>query len=103
MNRAEHLFTKLVEECCEVGQRATKAMRFGPEEVWQDPVGNPEGLTNAELILSEMFDVFAVLELLSEDGLLPSDFDKDYDETLRERKAKVEAMLKFSQTKGTLQ
>lgn len=66
MTRAEHLLTKLLEECCEVGQRCTKAMRFGLQEI-QD--GHNED--NAARIMDEFLDVVAIVEVLQSEGHLP--------------------------------
>lgn len=102
MNRNEHLLTKLAEECCEVGQRATKALRFGINEVQPDPVDNPKGLSNGQRIIDEIFDVFAVLELMTEAGLIAED-QPEYEEWIKGKKEKIEAMLLYSKEKGTLQ
>lgn len=55
----------LAEECAEVIQRATKALRFGLEEVQP---GQP--LTNSERISQEVGDLLAVLERLQRHGIL---------------------------------
>lgn len=59
------LLTILAEECCEVGKRASKALRFGVDEV-QD--GQP--LTNAERIALEVGDVLEVVAQLVDMGTL---------------------------------
>ena len=61
MNRQEHLLTILTEECAEVAQRATKAMRFGMDEIQPG-----QGLTNKERMILEVNDLFAVLSMLEE-------------------------------------
>lgn len=45
MKRHEHLLSILAEECCEVGQRVSKALRFGLDEVQPG-----QDLSNAERI-----------------------------------------------------
>jgi hypothetical protein len=68
MNRQEHLLTIVGEEGAEITQRATKANRFGLEQVQQArddrPEQNPERLTNRERILEEFYDLVAVLDML---------------------------------------
>ncbi len=59
------LLTILAEECCEVGQRCTKALRFGTQEVQPG-----QDLTNAERIEVEVGDIFAVLRKMDELGIL---------------------------------
>ena len=55
MVRREHLLTCLAEECTEVGQRVTKALRFGLAEVQAG-----QTLTNRQRIAEEYRDLVAV-------------------------------------------
>lgn len=66
MNRTEHLLTILAEECAEVAQRATKALRFGLEEIQP---GSP--FDNSTRITHEYADLLAVVKMLQTDGSLP--------------------------------
>ena len=59
------LLTILAEECCEVGQRVSKALRFGIKEIQPG-----QDLTNAERIMEELGDIFAVMELLEKQGII---------------------------------
>lgn len=59
MNRTEHLLWVLAEECAEVAQRASKAARFGLDEVQPG-----QALTNEERLWQEMCDLCAVGEML---------------------------------------
>lgn len=59
MTRLEHLLITLGEECNEVGQRLSKAARFGLTEVQP---GQP--LSNAARIMEEYADLVAVMEML---------------------------------------
>ncbi len=59
------LLTILAEECCEVGQRVSKALRFGVNEIQP---GQP--LTNAQRISEELGDLFSVVDHLVELGVL---------------------------------
>ena len=59
MNRTEHLLFTLAEECAKVAQRLSKAARFGMHEVQPGQL-----LTNRERILSELNDLWAVVEML---------------------------------------
>lgn len=62
------LLTILVEECAEVAQRATKALRFGLDETQP---GQP--FDNAQRLASEIGDLFCVLELMSKEGMISED------------------------------
>jgi hypothetical protein len=66
MTRTEHLLIILAEECVEVAQRCSKALRFGLNEV--EP-GQSD--TNARRIEVEMHDILAVYGMLREVEALP--------------------------------
>lgn len=59
MNESEHLLCCLAEECAEVAQRVSKALRFGLDEVQPG-----QSLTNAERIVGELVDLNAVVVML---------------------------------------
>lgn len=92
MNRAEHLLSIVAEEAVEVAQRATKALRFGVDEVQPG-----QRYTNWERIESEFHDLIAVLEMAHGRPL------NIYRELLDAKKAKVEEFLRLSRDLGTLQ
>lgn len=96
MNRTEHLLTILAEECNEVGQRVSKALRFGLNEVQPGQTRQ-----NTDRLLEEILDLFAVVEMLQEEGLIyiePSIGTAAIDA----KKAKVEKFLEYSKQCGTL-
>lgn len=94
MNRQEHLLTILAEECAEVAQRASKALRFGLGEVQPG-----QELTNAERIVGELTDVFTVAMMLVDEGHLVLENQQDAEAAKR---AKVEKFLQLSEQLGTL-
>lgn len=94
MNRTEHLLTILSEECNEIGQRASKAKRFGLNEIQQE-----QPLTNAERIVQEYADLLAVVEMLVDEGHLVI---PDLSEAKAAKKRKVEEFLRYSASRGTL-
>lgn len=95
MNRVEHLLWVLAEECNEVAQRASKAARFGLQEVQPG-----QGLSNAERIMGEYADLQAAVEMLIEEGALP---EGDLRRQIDMKKAKVEKFLLYSAECGTLE
>ena len=102
MTRTEHLLTILGEECNEVAQRVSKALRFGLSEVYED---HPDGekLNNFERILQEYVQLQAVFNMLDAD--LPTQFTVDPDLTdswWAEKENKVEKFLEYSRKCGTL-
>lgn len=64
MTPSQHLLLKLMEECAEVAQRASKMMQFGGDEA-QEGHSN-----NSYRLREEVNHLLVVLELLQEKGLL---------------------------------
>lgn len=70
MTRLQMLLGLLAEECTEIGQRASKAQRFGLEE--HQPGDNA---SNASRIHQELDDLAAVVQMLNEEfnfGYVPN-------------------------------
>lgn len=97
MNRTEHLLTILAEECAELAQRASKANRFGLEEV-----EDGQQLTNADRIILEYGDLFGVLSMLVIDGCLPKVRSCEIDALAEAKMGRVEHWLKYSAERETL-
>jgi len=95
MTREEHLLTLMAEEACEVGQQATKALRFGLEEVQKD-----QPLTNAERLRGELIDLLTIWEMLAEFWDHPT--NNNFRDEIEAKKAKVEKWLEYSETLGKL-
>lgn len=93
MTRKEQLLTILGEECSEVQQRCSKAIRFGLDEV---QIG--QTLSNKERILYELNDLFAVLEMVYKQPLV----DLINEKQIQLKKEKVETYLLYSANLGTL-
>jgi len=98
MNRTEHLLTCAAEECNEIAQRVSKALRFGLDDM---QVG--QGLSNAERIVQEFRDLQAVMEMLEDEFIVePCVWIRDV-QAIEEKKAKVEKYLRYAEsTCGTL-
>lgn len=94
MNRTEHLLSILAEECAEVAQRVTKALRFGLTEVQS---GQP--LTNAQRITYELGDLMGMVDMLESEGHIESPSD----EAIAKKRVAVEKYLKLSASVGTLE
>lgn len=88
MKRQEHLLVILAEECAEVAQRASKALRFGMDEI--EP---GQKLTNRERLCGEISDLWAAASMLGLEG------DR---ERVIAKKQKVEEFLGYSRVLGTL-
>lgn len=97
MDRKEHLLTCLSEECAEVAQRVSKALRFGLEEVQAG-----QNLTNRQRIVEEYHDLCAVVVILVSEGILePSTIMLDPDQVTAKR-AKIERFMAISRREGAL-
>lgn len=92
MTRQEHLLTIAIEECNEIAQRLSKALRFGVTEVQPG-----QHLTNRERVSEEVADLRGVLDMLGIDD------DSPWVHRHAEAKQrKVEKFLRYSMECGTL-
>jgi hypothetical protein len=94
MNRKEHLLKILEEECCETAVRASKALRFSLEEIQPG-----QELTNSERIVYEFNDIYAMMEILHEEGHIKKILDRT---AIDKKKLKIEKFLELSKECGTL-
>ena len=98
MNRHEHLATTATEECGEVAQRISKALRFGWSEVQP---GQP--LNNAERIVQEFHDLYAMLDWLQDEGLIADHLIlRPNTNQMAAKRAKVEKFMAISREQGVL-
>lgn len=94
MNRTEHLFTILSEECSEVSHRASKILRFGLHEVQPG-----QSKSNEERFLTEFCELLGVMKMLEDDGILKP---PDPRPIMKVKKERVEKFLEYSKKQGTL-
>ena len=94
MNRMEHLLSIVAEEAVEVAQRATKALRFGIEEVQPG-----QALSNLQRMRGELYDLLAAFEMVHDEAGQQFGIDLD---AITAKKAKVEKFLGYSAELGTL-
>lgn len=94
MTRREHLYVIAMEECDELSQRFSKALRFGGDEI---QLGQAE--TNRTRVLREFADLLAAMEMLGFTPVVrPDNALRSWDA----KKAKVEQYLAYSTECGTL-
>ncbi len=93
MTQTEHRLTKLTEECAEVAQRCTKAIRFGVDEIQKD-----HNQDNKQRIRLEMAGLVAAYnELIKHDNVFwPTDIE------IEDARLKQEKYRKYSEELGTL-
>ena len=93
MDKREHLLTCLAEECAEVQQAISKALRFGLGD------GYPgTDRTNEGDLLNELNDLFAVVEMLHDVGI----WWRIDSEAVAAKKARVEKFMAYAEQRGTL-
>lgn len=90
LTKEEYLLDCLIEECAEIIQRATKAKRFGLEEIQKDQPHSNEYRLNYELN-----DLVGVADLLFEDGW----HDQD---SVDLKKSKVSRYMQYSFELGVI-
>lgn len=96
MTYDEYLLETAAEECAEIAQRISKALRFTLAEIQP---GQP--LSNAERIVGELADLQAMVEMLEERGLI--DGRPLHDRSLIvAKKAKVEKFAAYSEQLGAM-
>lgn len=99
MITGEMLLLQLMEECNEISQRVSKALRFGLEE--KQP---RQDHTNRERIVDELVDQKAVLELLIEEGIFKEEniIASMSKTNIEARKLKIKHYLEYSRSCGRL-
>jgi hypothetical protein len=96
MNRLQYLLGKLAEECNEVGQRCSKAMQFGLDEVQE-----LQHLTNKERLELEFNDILVIALLLHDEfGFNNRRLTSSYIEV---KKAKIEKYYLYSKSLGMVE
>lgn len=97
MDRKEHLLTCLAEECTEVGQRVSKALRFGLDEVQAG-----QNLTNRQRIAEEYRDLVAVANILVEEGIMSAGELWIGQAQVDAKRQKIERHMEISRREGVL-
>lgn len=87
MTTQEHLLAILAEECAEIAQRASKALRFGLDEIQPE-----QPLTNAERIMEEFDDLRGVVGMMQDRALLPGSVAR----RIQAKQEKVGKFLRYS-------
>lgn len=102
MTREEHLLSMIAEECAEIAQRASKALRFGLEE--SEP---GQDKNNALRIVLEYIDLQTVIEMLHSCSpvfrMSNIDTAKQLESLMQAKREKVEKYLGYSRFRGRLE
>lgn len=95
MTHREHLFIKLTEECAEVQQRVSKLLQFGPDEIQEGHTG-----TNSGRLISEIYDLLTVVQMLVSAGALPKFDFEDLVLHASLKRVKIAKYLEYSEKLG---
>lgn len=98
MTERENLYQVLQEECGEIIQAASKIMRFG--EYNHHP--NKPLITNTSELMTEYYQLQAVMEILQENNILPVLSEKEIMQIKENKKAKVAAYAAMSVSLGLI-
>ena len=97
MNKEEYIFTVLSEECSEVAHAVSKTIRYGLNEHHPD-----RETTNEEELRVEICHFFAMVEMLTEEGILKEIPEEEKLAIVREKKHTVQRYMEVSRRIGTL-
>lgn len=95
MTEIQAILNQVMEECCEVGQRASKAIRFGLDEVQPG-----QEMTNAERLVGEFIDLCVAMKELNDKGLIKLPADDEFDRAFEERMKKALRYRNYSRERG---
>jgi hypothetical protein len=91
LTEEQYLLICLMEECDEVSQRVSKALRFGLDEVQPG-----QSLMNSERIGVELTDLVTVVDALSKRGVLRKPLPCGF------KRAKIRHYMDYARGRGTL-
>lgn len=95
MNKQEYLLSCLAEECNEIAQRVSKALRFTLEECQPG-----QDLSNGHRITQELIDLLGVVETLVDEDIIED--PKKFRDGIEIKKAKIEKYMAYSRKVGAL-
>jgi NTP pyrophosphatase (non-canonical NTP hydrolase) len=100
LNKEEYLLTLITEECGEVIQCVTKALRFGLQDVKPD-----QPLNNAERLVEELRDLAVILDLLRESSRPFREAMAEYEDKIKrgEKAQRVSQYMHLSRSLGCLE
>lgn len=89
MTQTDYLLVQLADECCEVAHDAHKSIHFG-----LTGTNAPLGPTNQYRIVAELNDLWAVVQMCVDAGIIPSEW-RDLDKVAAKR-VKVEKFMRLA-------
>lgn len=98
MKQFENLLITISEECAEIQQATSKALRFGLEN--HHPKSN---ITNAKQIMNEYYQLSALIMHLQDYDILPTLSDSEIEEIMQSKIKNVAKWQEVSFREGTLE
>ncbi len=95
MSLEQHALLKLMEECNEVAQRASKAMQFGAEEKQSDQYSS-----NQQRLENEVMDLMATLQRLNAQFGYDFAYGVKLAVDMHHKNVEVKRFLSYSQSLG---
>ncbi|ALS03228.1 hypothetical protein ATZ33_00305 [Enterococcus silesiacus] len=99
MRKNEYLTLVAMEECAEIQQALSKAIRFG----FDDHHPSRADETNEEQILTEFYQLTAMMEELQKQGIIESFTQAKIDQVKQDKIEKVYKYMDYSVKKGLLE
>ena len=96
MKHEENLMVIALEECAEVQQEISKALRFGVENHHPDE----PFITNGERILKEFHQLRAVIDMLVEEKIIHGLPEEEQNQIYYDKVANIEKWEKYSRSIG---
>jgi len=96
MTKNEYLMTVAMEECAEIQQAISKSLRFGLDNCHP----NDSSITNGDQIVIEFAQLWGVITMLGEAGVLPHFSATSLGEIARAKKGKVAKYMELSRELG---
>jgi len=98
MTKQQHLLIKMMEECGEVTQAASKVLLFGAGDAYKD------GVPNTDSLLVEMNDLFTLMAMVQAELKLDTN-DLGFTSVTRtkQKMEKVEKFMGYARERGILE
>lgn len=90
----DYLLTCVAEECSEICKEATKGIRFGLHDQWE------EKPTAHDALIAEYYDLVAVMEMLFENKILCKPSEEKIVNMIEHKKHRVRHFMKYSAERG---
>lgn len=90
----DYLLTCVAEECSEICKEATKGIRFGLHDQWE------EKPTAHDALIAEYYDLVAVMEMLFENKILCKPSEEEIVSMIEHKKHRVRHFMKYSAERG---